>query len=129
MVTAIPRPSAMLHRAGRLAALLALAGQMLLGMLVPQPPADLTLVALLGDPGAICHAGGDPSHPGHGDPDCPLCPVCATLLHVAPLPVLPPAMPRPRAGAIATATPRAPRVAAATPRLQAAEPRGPPARA
>jgi hypothetical protein len=113
----------MLRRAGLLAALLALFGQLLLGTAMPHPSAEATLAELLGDPGAICHAGGGgPGHSGHGDPDCPLCPVCAVLHHTMPLPAAPPAMPLRRAGLIGTvARPVVPR--------QAAEPRGPPTRA
>jgi hypothetical protein len=118
---------ALTRRTGLLAALLAVWGQLLLATLLPQPAAGASLADLLGDPGAICHAGGaDPGHPGRMPPDCPLCPVCAVLHHAVPLPASPPAMPRRRAGSIGVVVRAVPPASPPpVPRL-AAEPRGPP---
>ena len=119
------------RRIGLLAALLALFGQLLLGIAVPRELPDPVLAQLLGgDADAICHVdfggGSQPSHSGHGPADCLLCPLCATLAHHIVLPAPPVPLPTPRMVLVRVAMPVRPAAAAPAVPRQAAEPRGPP---
>ncbi len=119
-------------RPGLFAALLALAAQLVFGVVAPEavarPSPDQQLAALLADPGAICHgdAGGGQQTPHHHGIDCALCPYCAAITAAAVLRSDDPTLPIPRAGPIAVALAEpTPVTLAPTPRL-AARPRGPP---
>ncbi len=117
-----------MRHSGLIAALLAICGQLLLGMAVPRSLPDPVLTGLLGgDALAICHVGSgdDQPTPGHAPADCLLCPLCVTLAQSVVLP----APPAPRR-AIVRLSVRVPRMAVvAAGAWQAARPRGPPARA
>ena len=125
--------SARLHRwrPGLLAALLALAAQLVLGVVDPQagvrPTPEQRLAALLADPSAICHgdAGDGQPAPHHRGVDCLLCPYCAAIT-AAVLRSDDPTLPIPQAGPIAVAAAAPESVTLPPmPRL-AARPRGPP---
>jgi hypothetical protein len=119
-------------RPGLLAALFALAAQILFGAAAPDMGVRATpeqqLAALLADPGAICHGatGGGQQAPHHHAVDCLLCPYCAAIASAAMLRSDDPTLPIPRAGPIAVAIVTASSIARPPSRLLAAQPRGPP---
>jgi hypothetical protein len=119
-------------RPGLLAALLALAAQLLFGAVAPdadaRPTPDQQLAALLADPGTICHGdvGGGQQTPHHHGIDCLLCPYCAAVIAAAMPRGDGPMLPRPRDGPIAIAIAAPDSVTPPPAPCLAARPRGPP---
>jgi hypothetical protein len=115
-----------------LAALLALASQLILGIAAPdagiRATPDQQLSALLADPGVICHdsSGGGQKQPHHHAVDCLLCPYCGAITAAAVLRGDDPALPIPRAGLIALAVSRPNSIKLPPSALLTARPRGPP---
>lgn len=115
---------------GLFAALSALAIQLAVGAIVPNPRSAV----LLGAAGVICHAS-DPQAddpPGHhrGDPpahrDCAICPLCVAMSVHAAAPPMPPMLADPGPTGLWRPAP-IPEPAAVAVRLAfAAQPRGPP---
>jgi DNA-binding helix-hairpin-helix protein with protein kinase domain len=121
-----------IQRVGFLAALFALAAQLVLGIAAPdialRPTPDQQLAALLADPGAICHGatGEGQRAPHHHAADCLICPYCAAIAAAVAVRSDDPTLPIPRAGSIAVSVVVPAGIVPPPSPPLAAPPRGPP---
>jgi hypothetical protein len=117
---------------GLLLAMLALAGQIAFGGLVPPVDAAESPLAGLDSLGVICHAAsegnpGESPAPHRHSPDCAICPLCVAMTAPAAALLSPgPMLPAPPTDTVTAESPRPPARAPPSAPPRAAQPRGPP---